>query len=191
MFRKNWLWSYLAGVLSGFLFLAACAGLVVDPSISAVDAGDYTLAMSACEAVPGGGMDICRVREGDLIQSSWKLVIPSGLKVTGWEVDVYYRDAQHTVHQTGTDGVVEVQWKDFFGSPTWTSDMDGEALALVLVRYKDNTGIEQVQKFRGIAKIVVTKPGYDRLPIDSGFAAFSTDCKIQYSTSGRGAVACH
>lgn len=183
--------TYLLGLVTGVCLLAACSGLVMDPSIAAVDAGDYTLAVSACEATPGGGMDICRVREGDPIQSSWKLIIPNGKNVTGWEVDIYYRDVEHPVKQTGQGGVIEIPWDQFFQQKTWTSDLDGEALALATVRYKDNTGIEKVVQFRGLAKLVVTKQGYDRLPIDSGFAAWKESCKVQYSTAGRGAVQCH
>lgn len=136
-------------------------------------------------------MDICRVREGDAIESSWKLFIPtSGRNILGWEIDVYYRDAAHTVHQTGSDGIIDIPWKSFFGQSTWSRDMDGEALALVSVRYKNAQGLEELVKFRGIAKIVVTRQGYDRLPIDSGYAAWGETCKIQYSTAGRSAVQC-
>lgn len=168
--------------------LLGCSALVIDPSMNSVDAGDYTLAVSACEAVPGNGMDICRVTEGTKIESSWKLVIPSGKRITGGEIDVYYRDIHKSYAISGS--IVEIPWKEFFGSPTWEKAQDGEALALLLVRFLDDNGNERLTKFRGIAKIVVTSKGYDRLPIDSGFSAFKTTCKIQYSTEGRGAVSC-
>ena len=171
--------SFLAGVMTGLLFMAACSSFVVDRSMNAVDAGDYTLAISACEAVPGSGMDICRVREGTAIESSWKLIVPQGKSVIeGGEVDVYYRDVhrQYAVQSS----VIEIPWRDFFNQSTWTRDLDGEALALVLIRFKTPEDIEEVVKFRGIAKIVVTKAGYDRLPIDSGFAAWKSTCKVQY-----------
>ena len=181
--------SFGSGMIVGVLFTAACSSLVVDRSMPAVAAGDYTLAISACENVPGGGMDICRVRENTTIESVWKLIVPQGKNIVqGGEIDVYYRDVHRQYGVTGS--VVEIPWRDFFSQERWTSDLDGEALALVLVRWKTPEGIEEVVKFRGIAKIVVTKEGYDRLPIDSGFAAWKTTCKVQYSTAGRGAVQC-
>jgi hypothetical protein len=170
------------------LAVLGCSSLVVDPSIQAVDANDYTLATSACEAAPGGGMDICRVTEGTKIESSWVMIVPSGKGIAGGEVDVYYRDIHKNYPVTGK--VVEIPWRDFFGADLWSRDMDGEALALVLVRFKTPEGLQEIAKFRGIAKIVVTKPGYDRMPIDSGFAGWKTTCKIQYSTAGRGAISC-
>jgi hypothetical protein len=182
---------YWAGLISGMLFMAACSSLSVDRSMQAVEAGDYTLAMSACEALPGGGMDVCRVREGEPIESSWKLVIPEDRKaVQGWEVDVYFRDGNRPAHFQGQGPLVELPWKEFLGQSTWTKDLDGEAMALLLVRYKLENGIEEIVKFRGLAKLVVTAAGYDRLPIDSGFAAWKTSCKVQYSTAGRSAVKC-
>ena len=165
-----------------------CSALVIDPSMDAVEAGDLTLALSACGATPGGGLDICRVTEGTRIESSWKLIIPNGKRIVGGEVDIYYRDIHKTYGITGN--ILEIPWKDFFGVDTWGRDQDGQALALLLVRYVDDNGVESLIKFRGIAMIVVTKKGYDRLPIDSGFSTFRTVCKVQYSTAGRGAVSC-
>lgn len=170
--------------------LLGCSALVLDTSTDAVGAGDYTLAGSACDAVPGGGMDICRVTSGTMIASAWTLVIPNGSPIEGGEIDVYYRDVHKSYAAVAGQTMVQIPWKDFFGVPTWTADQDGEVEALLLIRWKDSSGVEQQTKFRGLAKIVVTAPGYDRLPIDSGFAAFSTDCKIQYSTAGRGVVSC-
>ena len=171
------------------LALCACShGLVIDPSIPAVEAGDETLISSLCEAVPNGGMDVCHVKEGTAIQTGWKLVVPDGFRVDGGEVDVYYRDIHK---QYGvTKNVINIPFRDFFGSTTWGPQHDGEALALVLIRYRTDQGIQEIMKFRGIAKIVVTKPGYDRMPIDSGFAAWGTTCKVQYSTAGRSALKC-
>lgn len=181
-FPKSW----LAGVTI-FVTLAACSSVVVDTSVEALASGDYTAIGSACGAVPGGGLDICRVREGTDIASSWKLVVPT-TNLQGGEVDVYFRDIHKSYAVTGM--VVDIPWKDVMGGPKWTSDMDGEAMALVVIRWKDAQGIEQVTKFRGFAKIVVTKEGYDRLPIDSGYAAFKGTCKVQYSTAGRSALEC-
>lgn len=170
------------------MLLAGCAHLVMDPSVSAVEAGDYTLATSACEAVPGRGMDVCHVREGSRIESKWTLVVPSGRGVLGGEVNVYYRDIQRSYAVTGP--VLEIPWKEFFGKENWDRSMDGEALALVTVRLQTPEGDEVMANYRGIAKLVVTKQGYDRLPIDSGYARVKLNCKVQYSSAGRGAVEC-
>ncbi len=174
---------------SAFLLtVVGCSGLVIDTSTPAADAGDFTLAISACGATPGIGFDICRVTEGDEIASSWKMVVPQGSQIQGGEIDVYYRDLHKQYPISGI--VVEVPWRDFFGQATWSSDLDGEAMALLVVRWKDDTGLIQITKFRGLAKIVVTKKGYDRMPIDSGFHTWETNCKIQYSTAGRSALQC-
>jgi len=173
------------------IFFIACAELVIDPSMDAVQAGDFTLAMSACENVPGGGMDICRVKEGTAIESSWKLVVPAKFKgFAGGEVEIYYKDTQLSFAITGESNLIEIPWKEVMKSGTWTKAMRGTALALVLIRYKDAQGVERIQKFRGEARLLVTEPTYDRLPIDSGFEAFKTTCKVAYSTAGRGALSC-
>jgi hypothetical protein len=172
--------------------LVGCAStLLVDPSIPAVQAGDYTLIMSACENAPGIGMDICRVNEGTQITSSWRLIIPrNGINVLGGEINVYYRDIQRSYGIPAGNNIVEIPWGEIFGSDRWNKSMDGEALALVSLKYKDAQGVEKFAKFRGIAKIVVTDASYARMPIDSGVAAWPTTCKIEYSTSGRAAMRC-
>lgn len=167
---------------------AACAQVVLDPSVSAVDAGDYTLPLSACEGVPGGGMDICRVTEGTKIESSWNLIVPSGRPIQSVELDVYYRDIHKTYSPTGK--VVTIPWKEFFGAERWDSSHDGEALALLLVTFLDEREQPVLVKFRGIAKIVVTKKTYSRLPIDSSTAAWKYNCKVQMTSAGRSAVSC-
>lgn len=179
-------------LVAGLSFIGGCSGgLVIDKSLPASEAGDYTLAMSACEAVPGHGMDVCRVKEGANIDSSWTMIIPKrGGAVLGWEADLYYRDVAKAVHAEGSGPVVQVAWKEFFAQEKWTRDLAGEALALVSVRYKLPTGIEEIVRFKGLAKILVLQEGYDRMPIDSGFAAWGTNCKIRYSTAGRGAIQC-
>lgn len=171
---------------------ATCSsGLVIDRSMQAVAAGDYTLAVSACGAVPGGGMDICRVKEGAPIESSWRLIVPAKTKkqIKGGELTVYYRDISKT-YTIADKPLIEIPWRDFFGAATWQRSMDGEALALAQIRYVTPEGIEELFWARGIAKIVVTRQGYDPLPLDSGFAAWSTTCKISYSTAGRSVVKC-
>lgn len=177
-------------LLAGIFSLVACShGFVFDPSIEAVEAGDFTLPSSLCSAVPNGGMDVCHVSEGTAITSDWRLILPTGRGVSEGEVSVYYRDIEKTYAITGT--TVTIPFRDFFGDHTWSgSRHDGELLALAFVRYKLPDGTIELLKFRGIAKIVVTKAGYDRMPIDSGFSNWTKNCKIQYSTSGRTAVQC-
>lgn len=172
------------------LIIMGCETMVIDPSMNAVEAGDYTLALSACEGVPGRGMDICRVKEGQKIFSVWRMVVPVDMNhnFLGGEVVVYFRDISKTY--AIQNAVIEIPWRDFFSQDTWAENMDGEFLALAALRYKDASGVEKILKGRGIAKIVVTKPGYDPLPLDSGFGAWNTTCKIQYSTAGRSAIKC-
>lgn len=170
--------------------LLGCNALpyVSDASIGAVEAGDYTIAMSACEAAPGNGMDICRVVEGQAITQSWVMVLPVDRKNVGGEVVVFYKGVEKSYGVTGRTLVIS--WKDFLGSPTWKREHDGEALALASIRYLNATGIEEQLLLRGIAKLVVVKPSYTRLPIDSSLQSWQSDCKIQYSSSGRSAVSC-
>lgn len=176
-------------LLVALLSIAGCSGLPKDLSMPAVEAGDYTLATSACLAAPGGGMDVCMVVEGTEISSEWVLIVPAKFSsVLSGEVNVFMRDIQRSY--PANEKVIRIPWKDFFASSKWDTSMDGEALALVSIRYKDAQGIEETALFRGIAKLVVTKQGYARMPIDSGVAAWQTSCKIQYSTAGRSAISC-
>lgn len=179
---------YLPFLLALF-FIAACTKFVMDPSMESIAAGDYTLLASACDAVPGRGMDVCHVKEGTKIESAWTLLVPGlGKNILGGEIDVYYKDIHHTYAVTGNK--IQIPWADFFKSSTWSREFDGEALALVLIRFETPEGIEEVIKFRGIAKLVVTAKGYERLPIDSGYTAWKKTCKIAYSTAGRSAISC-
>lgn len=172
------------------LLLSGCSQLTVDPSMEAVDAGDYTLVHSACEGTPGLGLDSCIVKEGSEIDRSWQLIIPSGHRyVLGGEVDVYYKGIHKQYPIKKDSEILEIKWDEFFGKKKWSKDLDGEVLALVLLKY-DKKGIIEIAKFRGIAKIIVIKQGYSRMPIGSGFSGWETDCKIQYSTAGRGALEC-
>lgn len=171
------------------LMLAGCSRLPIDPSTPAVEAGDYTVVMSACGTVPGLGVDSCVVKENTEITSSWKIILPKDdINVIGGDIDVYYRDLHKQYPITGK--VTEIQWAEFFGKSKWNKSMDGEVLALVLMKYTTDEGIEEIAKFRGIAKIIVTKPGYDRIPLGSSFSAWDIECKIEYSTAGRGAIKC-
>lgn len=166
-----------------------CSSLVTDPSIPATEANDYTLMMSACESTPNKGMDICMVSEGSEIDSSWKIILPfKGINVLGGEVDIYYKDIHHQYPIESP--VTEIYWKDFLGKSIWVPELDGEVLALALVKYLDSEGVESVAKFRGIAKLVVTKKGYSRIPLGSAFSTWKVHCDIEYSTSGRGSLKC-
>lgn len=174
----------------GALLLSGCMGkAILDPSIQAVEANDLTLMVSACEAVPGRGMDLCRVKEGQPIASSWNLVLPldKNIFISG-ELTVYFKDISRTypIKQS----VVEIPWKDILGDTTWKPEHDGEAMALAQIRWKTPEGVEEIWRARGLAKIIVTKPGYDPLPMDSGFVTWGTKCEIQYSTAGRSAIKC-
>lgn len=179
--------------LLALLFLILICGCkttsVIDPSPEATASGDLTLLLSACENIPARGMDLCRVKEGATIASVWRLILPIDQKTfIGGEIDVYFKDKSYTQAITGP--LVEIPWRTLSGQDKWTTDLDGEAEALALIRFKDANGIEQIWRARGIAKVIVTKVGYDPLPIDSGFVAWGTDCKFQYSTAGRSAVSC-
>lgn len=160
----------------------------IDRSLDALASGDYTLVLSACGATPGKGFDVCNVVEGTRIESSWKIFVPRGTNIKGGEVQVFYRDIKKTY--AVTSGIVEIPWMDFFERTLWRSDMDGEVMALVQIRWMSPLGIEEITQYRGMAKIVVTKTGYSRIPIDSNQAAWGTNCKIQYSTAGRSVVEC-
>jgi hypothetical protein len=134
-------------------------------------------------------MDICRVRAGTRIESSWKLVVPHGKnQILSGSIDVYFNDVVRNYGITGS--VVEIPWKDFFAADTWDASMNGLATALALIRWKTPEGIEEVWKAQGEARLLVLAKGYDPLPMDSGFVAWQTKCKIQYSTAGRGALEC-
>lgn len=171
-----------------FGIAAGCAGLVMDRSLPAADAGDLTLAVSACEGVPARGLDLCRVKAGAQINSVWRLVMPTGKPISGGELKVFYRDVVRTYPIQGP--LVEVPWRDVMHQDTWTTDMSGTALALAEIRWKDPEGIEQLWRARGEARVIVLPEGYAPMPIDSGFQTFGTQCRVQYSTAGRGALEC-
>jgi hypothetical protein len=174
------------------LILSACVGApVIDPSADAFNSGDFTLVHSACQASPGLGFDICRVTEGATIDSFWTLIIPHGPATEGGEVDVYLRDQKKTYPIKINDTAIIIPWTDFFPTGIWDLSMSSEAMALVILKWKDPTGIDGVTKLRGLAKIVVTKKDYAELPIDSGFSTWKESCEVQYSSAGRGALKCH
>ncbi len=177
-------------IVGAFSFGGSCSGLVLDRSMDAVAAGDYTLGVSACEAVPGRGMDLCRVKENAPIESTLRLIVPAGKnQIKGGEITLFYRDISKTYPIT-TNPLIEIPWKDFFAQDKWARALDGEVLALAEIRYMTPEGVEEIWRARGVAKIIVTREGYDPLPLDSGFTAWSVECKISYSTAGRSDVKC-
>lgn len=169
------------------VLLTACQ-TVVDPSMNAAFAGDFTIMSSACDAMPGRGADICRVKENTDVASEWVLVLPHSTQLLGGEVTAYYRDISRSYPITNS--IVRIPWSDLVGHKQWELSDDGEAMVLAQIRYKNNSGIEEIIKAKGLAILVVTKAAYDLLPIDSGFTAFKTHCDISYSTSGRSAISC-
>lgn len=178
---------FLAVALLG-LALQGCKTITLDPSISAAEANDLTLIASSCEALPSRGADICRVKEGTPVSSGWRIIIPVHENLLGGELTVYYKDFSRSYAIGGP--IIEVPWIDLVRDPLWKASHDDVALALAQVRYKDEQGIEKIVRARGIAILSVLAQGYDPMPIDSGFAAFGTTCKIQYSTAGRSALKC-
>jgi hypothetical protein len=172
------------------VLLSGCVGkTIVDPSIPAVEANDYTLMISACENVPARGLDICRVKAGQKIESVWRIIVPVDDRAfLGGEITVYYKDISRSY--SVTQSIVEIPWKDFIGEASWSESHGGVALALAQIRYRTPEGIEQLWWARGEALLVVLKPGYDPMPVDSGFSTWGTTCRIEYSTAGRSAISC-
>lgn len=161
----------------------------MDPSINAVEAGDYTLAMTACGAAPGGGLDICRVNEKDPVTSVWTLILPSG--TLGGELDVSYKDVTRAYAVAKGQAVVKIPFADIIGHPIWELADDGQVLAVGKLRYINSAGVEQEWFARGLAELIVTKQGYAVLPLDGGgYTARVTTCKISYSTAGRSGMVC-
>ena len=177
--------------------LAGCSELVIDRSGPAFAAGDMTL-VSSCTSAPGptmglaGGVDSCQFTVGDTVSGNWVLISPppkSAQNVTGGTVDVYYKDQHKSYPVSGW--TIPISFSDFLGITTWSSAYDeGIIEALVTINWVDNTGVDQVTQFRGIAVLLVTAQGYNRMPIDSGNSAWGTTCKVQASTAGRTAFKC-
>lgn len=178
----------IVAVSLGLLALASCRGrLVLDPSPQAAEAGDFTLAVSACEAMPGRGADICRVTAGTKISSVWRVIFPWGDHIRGGELVAHFRDVTKTYAVKGQ--ALEIPFSDFYGHDIWDSSDDGEILLVGKLRYFDGTS-ERQWWARGIALVIVTLPEYSVLPIDSGYAGMKTRCKIQYTTAARSAIKC-
>lgn len=174
-------------------FLAGCAsGVRIDSSPQALASGDLTLIHSLsngpCSSLPAQGADVCRFIEGTPIESSWRLVLPSGKFVSGGEVTVYWKDIQKTFAVTGP--VLEIPLRDLMGHDTWDSDDTDAATALAQIKVKAVDGTERQILAEGLAVIIVLKPGYSPLPISSSDQAFGGDCALSYTTSGRTSLSC-
>jgi hypothetical protein len=182
------------------LLLLGCSTLVLDQqSTDAFAANDLTL-ISSCVATPGAqislasGVDSCHFTVGDSTsQASWTLVVPGpkiAQQVTAVDVDVYYKSV-HKTYAMGKAWTIQIPFADLLSITTWTSDFDeGVVEALATISWIDNEGINQITKTRGIAVLVVTASGYDRMQVDSGNQAWGVNCKTQYSTAGRSALQC-
>lgn len=168
--------------------LSACSGVIVDPSPSAIASGDMTL-ISTCEVRVANGVVGCRVKEGDVIQGSWNLIIPAskGQFLDG-EVVVKFRNFTKPYPIVGA--LVQVPFVDIYGSKQWEDSDSGLILATAKVRYKDAQGVEKIWQARGVALTLVLKPGYDTMPFGSGFAGWAANCDVEYSSAGRSAVKC-
>lgn len=170
---------------------------VVDRSSDALDSGDMTL-VSSCQSTPGaglslaGGVDSCRFSSGDKVAGAWTLVVPppgKGQFVTGGTIDVYYRDLHKSFPVKSW--ATQVQFTDLFGPVTWSDSMDETVIeALATINWTDQNGLNQITKFRGIAVLLITAPGYDRLPFDSGNSIWGAKCWTQLTSAGRSAVEC-
>lgn len=184
--------------LSAVLVLLSCSTAIVkDNSIDAFASSDLTL-VSSCLSTSGptismsSGVDSCQFTVGDIVSGAWTLVVPSpknAKNIVGGTIDVYYKDKHKAYPVDGWAN--QVYFRDFLQLQHWTKDYDeGVVSALVTISWVDNEGVNQLSKFRGLAVLVVTARGYDRMPIGSHNNAWGTTCKVQYSTAGRSAVEC-
>lgn len=161
----------------------------MDPSMSAIQAGDYTLAVQSCDSVIAPGFSVCRVKDGALVDSVWTIVLPHGDKMLGGEVQLDYRDITRPYGVTKDQRTLEIPFRDIIQRDIWRREDQGTVLVRAKLRFKGNTGEETIQA-RALSFLVVTDAGYDPLPMDSGFAGFKTKCEVNYTTAGRAAVAC-
>jgi hypothetical protein len=115
-------------------------------------------------------------------------VLPSGAHIISAEVAVYFKDTSKTFSLQGP--VLEVPLKDLVGHEFWQKDDTGAATALATVKFKAEDGTERVAVAEGLAIILVLKPGYDPLPLDSQVGFPGTLCEVVYSSSGRSSLAC-
>lgn len=177
------------------LYLTAMAVLtgcpkaeVIDLSMRAVAAGDYTLVQSACEAAPSRGIDICRFKEGSPITQKLKIVAPNDNAVLESRIRVRFRD--RVLERTWPRGLVEISYTELLGENVWSDNLDGPVQVLATFKYRDQKGVEKFVDALGLSFLIVLPDGYDPLPIDSGVAAFTQSCRIEYTTAGRSSIKC-
>jgi hypothetical protein len=177
-------------IVMSVLFVASCAGLVIDSSPTAVASNDFTLAMKVCDGPMLSGVGVCRVTEGTQVDGLMHLILPdvSG-RVKGGEVIIYMRSSTKS-YAIPANGVVIVPMEELFGKKAWAKSDTSIGNVVASVRLVDSTGIEKVVQAEGQFWVRVLSPGYAPMPIDSGYAMWGTVCKVQYGTSGRGAVDC-
>jgi hypothetical protein len=159
-----------------------CSTTPLDTSPPAISSNDPSLVISACQAVPSRGLDICRVHAGDPATSSWTLYLPWNSDAKSATIRVRWGDQVKTYQSDGPR--FAIPWYDIFG-PSWSRDDAGLVQAMVDVHYAER----DVQAL-GYAFIVVMQPGYDPIPTDSRSVISWTECKIEYEASGRSRVLC-
>lgn len=174
------------------LWLTACTSpslIPTDTSMDAVEARDKTLVMSACETAPSRGLDICRYVEGSKIEGKWTLIMPWEHSTRG-TVRIRYRDRVMSYEVSGP--TIDIYWSDVVGSKIWQRQHDGLIQALGEVTFTDWNGAVVTTKVLGYAYIVILKPGYTPLYIDSGevHPFKTTRCVVIYSEKGRSQIQC-
>lgn len=171
------------------LLLVGCKALVVDPSITAAEAHDYTMVFSAgCQAVPSQGLDICRVVEGAKVAEHLRIVVPVD-KVLSCEIRVRYKGVAKSFSCAANGNVALIPWRELVGGEFYERGDEGPAQLIGSARVKGPDGDRFVDVL-GYAFLVVLGKGYSPMPIDSGNQAWGTNCKVQYSTAGRSALVC-
>lgn len=181
--------AFLAGLV---LLLTACTSpslIPTDTSMEATEARDKTLVMSACETAPSRGMDVCRFVEGSSITSKWTLIMPWEHSTRG-TVRVRYRDRVMSYEVSGP--TLDIYWADVMGAKVWQREHDGLVQALGEVTFTDWNGSVVSTKVLGYAYVIILKPGYTPLYIDSGDVhPFKTSrCVVIYTEKGRSQVQC-
>lgn len=185
------------------LFLMSCAACRVQEDVSTPPAsvGDHTLIMwidpinpdgahSPCLGIPNGGYDVCRFVKDAKIEAVLNILIPTGGKVKGGSIVVFYKDIQKSY--APKDNLVQIPFADFFQAQKWSKDLEGEMEVVGIIQFEDDRGIIKEARALGMARILVFPAEYSVMPIDSGVQAWDAKvkCKLQYATSGRSAYRC-
>ena len=179
-------------LLSYLLIACNAHTIVMDTSMNAVIAGDYTLLTASCSPMVSQGADICRVNEGTEISQVWTLLLPKGQGVLGGQITVTYKGAETGITIPVGGGAVEIPLKSILDHDgPYMYDDRGSIVALADVQYKDNQGAISHVQMRGLLILAVLDKGYQPLPIDGGGSvAFKQHCDLLTTTSGRTSVKC-